>query len=52
MSRSGQRLSHACPAVVIVGDVLVALDFLMVFLVFRANTFTSSVIEVAVEQPE
>ncbi len=37
-------------AVVIAGDALVALGFLIVFLVFRANTFTSSVIEVATEQ--
>jgi protein-S-isoprenylcysteine O-methyltransferase Ste14 len=35
---------------VVVGDVLVALGFLGVFLVFRENTFTSSVIEVAPEQ--
>lgn len=44
------RWSHAPLTVVIVGDVLVALGFLVVFFVFRANTFTSSVIEVAVEQ--
>lgn len=37
------------PAVV-VGDILVALGFLIVFLVFRQNTFTSSIIEVAAEQ--
>jgi protein-S-isoprenylcysteine O-methyltransferase Ste14 len=36
--------------VVIVGDALVGLGFLLVFLVFRENTFTSSVIEVAAEQ--
>jgi protein-S-isoprenylcysteine O-methyltransferase Ste14 len=37
------------PAVVL-GDVLVALGFLIVFRVFRQNTFTSSIIEVAAEQ--
>ncbi len=35
---------------VIAGDVLVALGFFIVFVVFRENTFTSSVIEVAPEQ--
>jgi protein-S-isoprenylcysteine O-methyltransferase Ste14 len=34
----------------IVGDGLVGLGFLVVFLVFRENTYTSSVIEVAPEQ--
>jgi protein-S-isoprenylcysteine O-methyltransferase Ste14 len=46
------RFGWSCvplPAV-IVGDVLVALGFLVVFLVFRENTFTSAVIEVAAEQ--
>jgi protein-S-isoprenylcysteine O-methyltransferase Ste14 len=33
-----------------VGDALVVLGFLIVFLVFRENTYTSSVIEVATEQ--
>jgi protein-S-isoprenylcysteine O-methyltransferase Ste14 len=49
-------LDHRChwsraplPAV-IVGDTLVGLGFLIVFLVFRENTFTSSVIEVAAQQ--
>jgi protein-S-isoprenylcysteine O-methyltransferase Ste14 len=37
------------PAVVL-GDVLVALGFVIVFRVFRQNTFTSSIIEVAAEQ--
>jgi protein-S-isoprenylcysteine O-methyltransferase Ste14 len=37
------------PAVV-AGDILIALGFLVVFLVFRQNTFTSSIIEVAAEQ--
>ena len=32
------------------GDILIALGFLIVFLVFRQNTFTSSIIEVAAEQ--
>jgi protein-S-isoprenylcysteine O-methyltransferase Ste14 len=36
--------------VVAVGDALVALGFLIVFRVFRANTFTSAVVEVAPEQ--
>jgi protein-S-isoprenylcysteine O-methyltransferase Ste14 len=36
--------------VVIAGDALVLLGFLAVFLVFRENTFTSSVIEVAAGQ--
>jgi protein-S-isoprenylcysteine O-methyltransferase Ste14 len=35
---------------IIVGDALVAVGFLIVFLVFRENTFTSSVIEVAPDQ--
>jgi protein-S-isoprenylcysteine O-methyltransferase Ste14 len=37
-------------AAVLVGDGLVLLGFFLVFLVFRENTFTSSVIEVADEQ--
>jgi protein-S-isoprenylcysteine O-methyltransferase Ste14 len=37
------------PAVV-TGDILIALGFLIVFLVFRQNTFTSSIIEVAADQ--
>jgi protein-S-isoprenylcysteine O-methyltransferase Ste14 len=32
---------------VIIGDILVALGFYLVFLVFRENTFTSAIIEVA-----
>ena len=42
--------SHAPLTAVVLGDVLVALGFLIVFLVFRENTFTSSVIEVAAQQ--
>jgi protein-S-isoprenylcysteine O-methyltransferase Ste14 len=42
--------SYAPLPVVVAGDVLVLLGFLVVFLVFRENTFTSSVIEVATEQ--
>ena len=42
--------SHAPIAVVVGGDSLVALGFLIVFRVFKENTFTSSVIEVADEQ--
>jgi protein-S-isoprenylcysteine O-methyltransferase Ste14 len=44
------RWSHVPMVAVIGGDVLVALGFLTIFLVFRANTFTSAVIEVAAEQ--
>jgi len=33
-----------------IGDILVALGLLIVFLVFRENTFTSGIIEVGVEQ--
>jgi protein-S-isoprenylcysteine O-methyltransferase Ste14 len=36
--------------VVVLGDTLIALGFLIVFLVFKRNTFTSSIIEVADEQ--
>jgi protein-S-isoprenylcysteine O-methyltransferase Ste14 len=42
--------SHLGLPSVIAGDVLVVLGFLIVFLVFRENTFTSSVIEVAADQ--
>jgi protein-S-isoprenylcysteine O-methyltransferase Ste14 len=42
--------SHTPVAVVAAGDALVLLGFVVVFLVFRENTFTSSVIEVAAEQ--
>ncbi len=42
--------SHAPLPAVIAGDALVVVGFLSVFLVFRANTYTSSVIEVATEQ--
>jgi protein-S-isoprenylcysteine O-methyltransferase Ste14 len=42
--------SHVPWPAVVTGDTLVALGFLIVFLVFRENTFTSSVIEVAAEQ--
>jgi protein-S-isoprenylcysteine O-methyltransferase Ste14 len=42
--------SRAPLAAVIAGDVLVALGFLVVALVFRENTFTSAVIEVAGDQ--
>ncbi len=36
--------------IVLVGDVLVALGLLVVFLVFRENTFTSATIEIATDQ--
>jgi protein-S-isoprenylcysteine O-methyltransferase Ste14 len=39
--------SHAPVSLVLFGDILVLVGFLLVFLVFRANTFTSAVIEVA-----
>jgi protein-S-isoprenylcysteine O-methyltransferase Ste14 len=39
--------SHVPLAASIAGDVLVALGFLVVFLTFRANTFTSGTIELA-----
>src|SRR6185312_16761011 len=42
--------SHAPLPIVVAGDALVLLGFFVVFLVFRENTFTSSVIEVADEQ--
>jgi protein-S-isoprenylcysteine O-methyltransferase Ste14 len=42
--------SHAPSPIVALGDVFVVLGFMVVFLVFRENTFTSSVIEVAAEQ--
>ena len=39
------------PSVIsVIGDVLVALGFLIVFLVFRENSFTSAIIEVSAEQ--
>jgi protein-S-isoprenylcysteine O-methyltransferase Ste14 len=44
------RWSQLPLSVVIAGDTLVFVGFLIVFLVFRENTFTSSVIEVAAEQ--
>jgi protein-S-isoprenylcysteine O-methyltransferase Ste14 len=42
--------SRAPISAVIAGDTFIALGFFIVFLVFRENTFTSSVIEVAAEQ--
>jgi protein-S-isoprenylcysteine O-methyltransferase Ste14 len=44
------RWSPAPMPAVIVGDVLVLLGFLFVFLVFRENTYTSALIEVAPDQ--
>jgi protein-S-isoprenylcysteine O-methyltransferase Ste14 len=49
-------IDHRCgwsrvPApVAVVGDVLVALGFLLIFFVFKANTYASSIIEVGTEQ--
>jgi protein-S-isoprenylcysteine O-methyltransferase Ste14 len=42
--------SHVPAALSIVSDVLVALSLFAVFLVFRENSFTSAIIEVASEQ--
>jgi protein-S-isoprenylcysteine O-methyltransferase Ste14 len=42
--------SRAPVPLALAGDALVFIGFLAVFLVFRANTFTSAVIEVATEQ--
>lgn len=42
--------SHVPSALVFVGDVLVALGLFVVFRVFRANTFTSAVVDVAAGQ--
>jgi protein-S-isoprenylcysteine O-methyltransferase Ste14 len=42
--------SHAPIPALVAGDLLVALGFLIVFLVFRENTFASAVIEVDAEQ--
>jgi protein-S-isoprenylcysteine O-methyltransferase Ste14 len=42
--------SHVPPAVTVLGHAFVVLGFLIVFLVFRENTFTSAIIEVAAEQ--
>ena len=38
------------PYLVAAGDVLVTLGFLIIFLVFKENTFTSAIIEVSTEQ--
>jgi len=42
--------SPAPAAASILGDVLVALGFIVIFLVFKANSFTSGIVEVAAEQ--
>lgn len=42
--------SHVPLALVAIGDVLVVASFVLIFFVFRANTFTSGTIEVANEQ--
>lgn len=42
--------SHVLPVVSLTADVFITLGFLIVFLVFRANSYTSAVIEVAREQ--
>ncbi|HUJ63189.1 MAG TPA: isoprenylcysteine carboxylmethyltransferase family protein [Kofleriaceae bacterium] len=42
--------SHVGLAFVVLGDALVVLGFLIVFVVFRENTFASSTIEVAADQ--
>lgn len=42
--------SHVPPALALAGDLLVALGFLAVFFVFRANTFSAATIELAQDQ--
>jgi len=42
--------SHVPLSVVIAGDVFVALGFLVIFIVFRENTFSAATIEVAPDQ--
>jgi protein-S-isoprenylcysteine O-methyltransferase Ste14 len=42
--------SHVPLAIVIAGDALVVLGFLIVFFVFKENTFTAATIEVAADQ--
>jgi protein-S-isoprenylcysteine O-methyltransferase Ste14 len=42
--------SEVSPSVVLVANMLVALGLLIIFLVFRENTFTSATIEVRLEQ--
>lgn len=42
--------SQVSPALSLLADVLVALGFFIVFLVFRENSYTSAVVEVAEEQ--
>ena len=42
--------SHVPPYVAITGDVLVALGFLIIFFVYKENTFASATIELAPEQ--
>jgi protein-S-isoprenylcysteine O-methyltransferase Ste14 len=42
--------SHVPLPVVVAGDVLVAFGFVLVFLVFRANSYASAVIEVGAQQ--
>jgi protein-S-isoprenylcysteine O-methyltransferase Ste14 len=42
--------SNVPASIVIVGDVLVALGFFIVFLVFRENSYTAATIEVAADQ--
>ena len=42
--------SHVLPALSVLSDVFVALGLLIVFLVFRENTYTSAIIELADQQ--
>lgn len=44
------RLSKAPTGMVVLGDILVVLGFYFIFVVYRANTFTSATIEVAKDQ--
>ena len=42
--------SSVPPGLVVAGDIIVVLGFLIVFLVFKENTFTSAIIELSTEQ--
>ena len=42
--------SHMPPSVAVIGDILIALGWFAIYLVFRENSFTSATIELAAEQ--
>jgi len=44
------RWSHMSPAIALAGDALVALGWLVIFFVFRENSFTSATVELAPDQ--